>query len=87
MSKRQPFMGEEMTCVMCGCVHKSDPNLQSQWRLLQLDGYRFYVCPKHFPDDRTATVKKFSDAHYKVISKCIEKVRQLKVKQEGDHND
>jgi hypothetical protein len=79
-----PFTGEDMICVMCGKVQKSDPEVESQWRLIELDGHHFYACPKHFPDDRTATVKKFSDAYYKVISKCIKKLNELRAGSESE---
>jgi hypothetical protein len=46
-----PFMGEKMTCVMCGKVEKSDPGISSQWRTIDIDASRYYACPDEFPAD------------------------------------
>lgn len=66
-----PFMGEKMRCVMCDKVQRSDPNVSSQWRMILLDGKRFYACPDEFPPDETATADEFSVAYQKVMLRCI----------------
>jgi hypothetical protein len=47
-----PFSGEMMLCVLCGRTERSDPAVNSQWRMVEMDGQaRFYACPQHFPPD------------------------------------
>lgn len=38
-----PFMGETMKCIMSGEVKQSDPNVESNWYCIIIDGKRFYV--------------------------------------------
>lgn len=48
-----PFSGEVMTCILCGKKRESAPDIESDWRAVQLgegDGQRrYYGCPDHFP--------------------------------------
>jgi len=49
---KTPFMGEMMNCALCSAKEKSDPSTESDWRLIELEGVGYYVCRKHFPEDR-----------------------------------
>lgn len=66
-----PFMGETMTCIMCGKVEQSDPAIKSDWRMVLADGKPYYVCPAHFPPD-PATVEQFKSAYVAVLTKIME---------------
>ena len=68
-----PFMGELMTCVMCGKQEQSDPKVKSDWRTVEPDGVRYYVCPDHFPPDETGTREQFRQAYIAVFKKVLEK--------------
>ncbi len=39
------FQGEDMTCTLCGKVEKSDPNVTSNWTVIEADGQPYYCCP------------------------------------------
>lgn len=65
------FQGEEMRCIMCGKVQRSDPAIESQWRCIEVDGKPYYVCPKEFPPDETATKEQFAKAYEKVLRKIV----------------
>jgi len=39
-----PFIGETMTCLLCGAMQRSDPEVSSNWRALQIEGRIFYAC-------------------------------------------
>jgi hypothetical protein len=42
-----PFMGEEMTCHICGRSQVSDPNVSSNWWCVLVDGgSKRYYCTK-----------------------------------------
>lgn len=45
------FMGELMTCILCGKEQLSNPRVESNWRAVSLNGVTFYACPDHFPAD------------------------------------
>jgi hypothetical protein len=62
----QAFTGEVMRCIHCGAEQKSDPARSSDWRMLELDGERFYVCPKEFPADG-ASVSEFTRAYAEIL--------------------
>src|SRR4030095_3469424 len=66
-----PFMGELMTCCMCGKSQQSDPKVKSDWRTVEPDGTRYYVCPDHFPPDETGTKEQFRDAYLAVLKKIL----------------
>jgi hypothetical protein len=74
MSHALPFNGETMTCVMCGARQQSDPKIESQWRLLVVDGGQYYACPKEFPKDGSS-VKAFRKAYMAVMVRIAEKRR------------
>jgi len=42
------FMGEMMTCHKCGRQVKSDPQVESNWTAIQLEGKVYYICPVCF---------------------------------------
>lgn len=64
-----PFMGETMTCGMCGKVQQSDPKVESGWRALDVDGKRYHVCPDHFPPDATGTREQMRLAYVAILRK------------------
>lgn len=64
------FHGEMMTCLMCGAKQFSHPKHATDWRALEVDGVRFYACPKHFPPDG-ASVAEFSKAYEELIFKAV----------------
>lgn len=66
-----PFMGETMTCVMCGKIEQSDPKVRTDWRVVEPDGVRHYVCAAHFPPDATGTTAEFRDAYLAVFKKIL----------------
>lgn len=66
------FRGEKMTCAICGKQKRSNPQLSSNWRLVEVDGKPYYVCTKHFPPD-TASATEFSVAYLKVFEVILGK--------------
>lgn len=64
------FAGELMTCVVCGAQQGSDPNIQSQWRGLEIDEHKFYACPNEFPSDK-AEKAAFKTAYQLVVACCL----------------
>ncbi len=65
-----PFMGELMTCIMCGATQRSSPNVESQWRGLQADGVLYYACPAEFPPDGSEA-EAFKRAYVRVLDKIM----------------
>jgi hypothetical protein len=62
------FMGETMTCAMCGKQQKSDPAIESDWRYIEVDDKAGYICPAHFPlDPATATKEDWSKCYQAAI--------------------
>jgi hypothetical protein len=66
-----PFMGETMTCCMCGKEHPSDPKVESNWRRIEADGKPYYVCTDHFPADG-ASAEAFKEAYLAVFLKILD---------------
>lgn len=60
------FQGELMTCCMCGKQQQSDPDQNSDWRIVQVNGQQHYVCTDHFPPD-DADAGAFSEAYQKIL--------------------
>jgi uncharacterized protein CbrC (UPF0167 family) len=52
--KSKFFQGEMMICVHCGRKQKSDPNVSSEWTVVELDGRALYFCPWCFGNARAA---------------------------------
>jgi hypothetical protein len=67
------FQGEMMTCGVCGKQQQSDPNVNSDWRLLELDGEKFYACTDHFPPDEGATQKDYAAAYESILRLMMDK--------------
>ena len=42
------FQGEVMHCDKCGWKYKSDPKVESQWTVVEVDGKLIYICPHCF---------------------------------------
>lgn len=61
------FMGEMMTCAICGLQQKSDPQVESGWTVVELDQVPYYVCPKHLQPDR----KGYEAAWTKTLKRLI----------------
>lgn len=68
------FQGELMTCALCGKQKPSDPNVNSDWRVIELDGTPFHVCTDHFPPDG-ATSADFAAAYVSVITELAERLQ------------
>jgi len=66
------FQGEEMHCVMCGRVQKSDPKVESNWTCLQVETRLYYVCPLHLPLHNRAKASDFERAYEKIFRKIAE---------------
>ncbi len=65
------FVGELMTCALCGRQEKSDPSIRSNWRVIEADGVRHYFCPAEFPPD-WASAKKFQAAYTRCLQRILE---------------
>lgn len=65
-----PFSGELMTCCMCARQERSHPTIKTEWRCLEVDGSRFYACPREFPPDG-ASAKAFKLAYSKILERII----------------
>lgn len=77
--KSKYFIGEMMTCCMCGKQEKSDPRVDSDWTLIESpdDGKVFYVCPDELPlNDRKATSWDFARAYEKILRKIASELEQ-----------
>lgn len=72
MLKHSPnlFAGKTLTCAICAKTIRNEANVESNWRMLELDEKQYYVCPDHFPPD-TATAEQFKQAYIKVIRKLM----------------
>ena len=57
-----------MTCIMCGDTAQSEPQVESNWRLVEVDGQPYYICPAEFPPD-DATEDAFAAAYQAVFEK------------------
>jgi len=44
-----PLIGELMTCVLCGCTHRSNFGVSTDWRCIIVNDRFFYICPNEFP--------------------------------------
>jgi hypothetical protein len=64
------FTGELMTCVMCGAEQQSDPDVESDWRCIEVCGVRGYACPDEFPPDG-AGKEEFEEAYLKVLARIF----------------
>jgi hypothetical protein len=63
------FMGETMTCIMCGKQQPSDPTVESGWTFISIDGKTgSYVCPDELPGEG-ATKEQFAQAYEPILRK------------------
>ena len=69
--QKVPFQGEAMTCVLCDRTETSNPAIESQWRSIDLDDDRFYICPDEFPPDLTGTVQDFTLASELIFAAAL----------------
>lgn len=65
------FMGEMMECVMCSKQKRSNPNVESNWTLIQVDSQGFYVCPRCLQDSKHARKFGYQYAYERVLRKII----------------
>lgn len=61
------FAGELMKCVVCGREQESDPNAQTDWRAIEVNGVLHYVCASEFPPN-WASAKRFEAAYRRVFA-------------------
>ena len=66
-----PFMGEMMTCILCGKQARSDPSVESNWRAIVIGDKRYYACRDEFPPDG-ASSEVFKVAYVRFIKKAME---------------
>ena len=64
-----PFMGEMMTCILCGKQARSDPSAECNWRAIAIGDKRYYACRDEFPPDG-ASRKAFRVAYTRFIEKA-----------------
>lgn len=76
-----PFKGEMMTCIVCGHQERSNPAIESDWRMLDADGYHFYFCPDEFPTKK-ARKEAFSKAYQIAITVCASEIAKRQGKPE-----
>lgn len=62
------FQSEAMTCVMCGKVQIAHPDVESNWRCIQMDEDKYYACTDHFPPDGSPK-EAFTHAYMLVLLK------------------
>lgn len=72
-----PFQGELMTCFLCEKKLQSDPAVQSGWRSVTIESYRYYVCPDHLPAD-DAPADDFEQAYKKILRAILDDVARLR---------
>ncbi len=76
------FSGELMTCSICNKEQQSDPEVESGWTYLELDGYGFYVCDKHLGKEHW-TAKQHQKAYERVLRNLKRKVNRMKKAEEN----
>ena len=64
------FQGEMMTCALCDKQEQSDPEAESQWRLLERDDREFYICPDHLPPDGSGVLA-FKRAYDRIYAELM----------------
>ncbi len=60
------FNGELMICALCDKQQQHVISLDINWRLIQLDGRGYYICPDHFPTDG-ASIEAFTAAYENIL--------------------
>lgn len=68
------FQGEMMTCAMCDKVQPSDPVVNSDWRIIEVDSQAYYFCTDHFPPDTAVTKNEFGLAY----QLCLQRVAEIR---------
>lgn len=81
MSFTSRFTGELMICVVCGSELRSHPEVETDWRCLELDEHIFYACPKEFPHNGSMA-QDFKHAYELVLSCCLNEILKKKGKPE-----
>lgn len=66
------FNGELMTCCMCGKQQQSQADQNSDWRIIELNEQKYYVCTDHFPPDDSSK-EAFSEAYQKILRHLLAK--------------
>lgn len=62
-----------MTCVVCGATKRSHPQVESNWRAIELDENRFYACPDEFPTNGSGK-NAFKAAYETVLACCFSEI-------------
>ena len=70
MNKISPdlFKNVSVRCEICGSTQYLTGNEQSEWRCLEVNKTKHYVCPKHFPADGSS-VEEYQKAYLKIFRK------------------
>jgi hypothetical protein len=68
--KKKPFTGQLMTCVVCNRQLQSHPEVETNWRCLEIDEELFYACDREFPADGSSA-KEFEEAYNLVLACCL----------------
>lgn len=68
----EPFMGEEMNCLLCGKFEMSDPAVESDWRAAEANDRLVYACSAHFPANDDATTENMGEAYYRFIQAVLD---------------
>jgi hypothetical protein len=68
------FRGELMTCAICGKQEQSDPEVSSNWTVIEWEGLPFYVCPDHFPPPNSSK-RAYALAYRKIFTHLAKKQR------------
>lgn len=74
MTKHEQFTGQLMKCVVCNKQLRSHPEVETQWRCVEIDGRRFYACPREFPKDNKGK-EAFQQAYQVVIACCMRDIQ------------
>jgi|GEM_PF-3203169 len=80
------FQGELMVCALCDAQERSNPETNTGWRALELEGKRFYVCARHFPPDGSPAAE-FTVAYAAVLLALYAEFPRPAHDQQGAGND
>jgi hypothetical protein len=67
------FQGEIMHCIVCDIEEMSHPDVESDWRCLDVGEEIFYACPAEFPRDRSPK-EEFKTAYQLVLACCFNEI-------------
>lgn len=67
----QYFQGETMKCCMCRKEQQRDPNVKSQWTVIDADGLAFYVCPGCLQESEQAKRGHYATVYGRVLRRIM----------------